>query len=238
MTQDESPAPASTVEENPAPESVPAPPALPVAPEPNPKVDAPAPDPYAVGVRVLRLAPAWLLAVTVGCSALVLLLGWVNGDGAATAVARSPAPNDARASRPAPAAPPALSVPTETARPAAPAAGRPAAPAPTQAAPEPAVEKAAEKTQPEPPAGGDEAAAKFTVQVGSFDSQSEANERVSGLRREGFEARAVAVEIDGRGTWHRVQVGRFADREGAAKTQASLRAKGAAAAALVVPLQK
>jgi hypothetical protein len=35
-----------------------------------------------------------------------------------------------------------------------------------------------------------------------------------------------------------VQVGRFADRDEAAKTVAALRAKGAASTALVVPVQK
>ena len=97
--------------------------------------------------------------------------------------------------------------------------------------------QAAEKVRAEAPAPPNDAAAKFTVQVGSFNSQSEANERVSGLRAAGFESRAVAAELPGRGTWYRVQVGRFADREGAAKTAATLREKGAAAAAIVVPVQ-
>jgi cell division protein FtsN len=58
------------------------------------------------------------------------------------------------------------------------------------------------------------------VQVGSYNNQSEANEHVSRLS-----------------TWYRVQVGRYAERAEASKAVAQLRAKGAAAGALVAPLQ-
>lgn len=227
--------------------------------KPERKVDAVSPDPFAVGVRVLRMAPAWLLSMTAGCSMLIILLGWMNPGGMANTVAYAPAFNDARPATTAPAQPTVPAQPAQTTEPAA----APAGPAPTaesvpaaaaeQAAPAPAATEqapapaaapqAAEKAQPETPAQSAEAPAQsadaagnFTVQVGSFNSSSEANQRVSGLRNAGFEARSVAVELPGRGTWYRVQVGRFADRAEASKTAASLRSKGAGAG-LVVPVQ-
>jgi len=229
--------------------------------KPERKVDAVAPDPFAVGVRVLRMAPAWLLSMTAGCSLLIILLGWMNPGGMANTVAYAPAFNDARpatnAPAPTPAQPAATAQPAQTTEPAAAPAGaaptaesvpaaavQPAAPAEKEQAPAPAAApQAEEKAQPatpsqsaEPPAQSADANGNFTVQVGSFNNSSEANERVSGLRNAGFEARSVAVELPGRGKWYRVQVGRFADRAEASKTAASLRSKGAGAA-LVVPVQ-
>ena len=240
-------------------EEVPPTPTLEVAPPPAParRTAAPkvnAPDPFAVGVRLLRMAPAWLLLVTVLCGALVMLLGWVRGDGDASALRLSAKQNDARAAQtsPKPEAPapkPAAGDSPEVATPAAVAApapndvpdappAQPAAPAPAPAEqPAPAAAKAVETARPAQPAQPDDAGAKFTVQVGSYNNQSEANEHVSRLRAAGFDSRSAAVELPGRGTWHRVQVGRFAERAEASKAVAQLRAKGAAAGALVAPLQ-
>jgi len=252
MIQEDNPAPAGIGEEDLAHESLPTSPPAAINSEPNRGLDASAPDTFAVGVRVLRMAPAWLLAMTVGCSTLVLLLGWMNAGVATIAVAQPSALNDARSSRVANAARPSATKPPEVTEPAdapvnatssavtkpAPAAAQSEAPATAT----PAAEKSAapsqegEKAQAESPAPSDEMGAKFAVQVGSFNNQSEANERVSSLTAAGFDSRAVAVEIQGRGTWYRVQVGRLADRAEGAKTLASLRAKGAAGA-IVVPLQ-
>ncbi|HEX8720156.1 MAG TPA: SPOR domain-containing protein [Pyrinomonadaceae bacterium] len=251
MTQDDMPAPAVVDEAAPVIEYAPPAPTRPAAPEPATpkparKLAAVSPDPFAVGVRVLKMAPAWLLVLTVCCSGLVVLLGWMRPAGDAAA-GKPPTRNDARAAKAAKApaaAPEAVQPPQAPARPAQPAAQTPAAPAPQPATP-PAAAQAAKPEQPAPapkaeeksPAPADGAKAKFTAQVGSFNTQSEANARVSALRAAGFESRAVAAELPGRGTWYRVQVGRFADREGAAKAAAALRAKGAAAAAIVVPIQ-
>jgi cell division septation protein DedD len=258
MSQDDNTSPAGIVEEAPAPECEQTVPPAPANPEPTTRLNAGAPDMFAVGVRVLRMAPAWLLTMTVGCTALVLLLGWMNAGVTTTAVAQPSALNDARSSRAASAANAARPAAVHQAEPTtpagapnnatssadnkpAPAAVQPTAPAPAAPAAEKsnataAPSKEGEKAQAESPAPGDDGGATFTVQVGSFNNQSEANERVSSLRAAGFEARAVAVEIQGRGTWYRVQVGRFADRGEGAKTVASLRAKGTAGA-IVVPAQ-
>ena len=275
MTQNDSPNPTDIGGEILAPENVNA--LVHVGPKPDVtngprqerQAEAASPDPFAVGVRVLRMAPAWLLSVTAGCSMLILLLGWMNPGGMASTVAYAPALNDARpaqvlpavpatpAAQPvAPAQPAQATVPAAVTVEAAPAPESATAAAPAQeTAPAPAAEQAAHapeapakeqapaatsqaevKEKAETPAKSSDAGGNFTVQVGSFNNSSEANERVSSLRNAGFESRAVAVELPGRGTWYRVQVGRFADRAEASKAASSLRAKGAAAA-IVVPVQ-
>lgn len=236
MNQDDNTAPTCAVEAVLEPESAPALPPAPLNPSPN--LDAAAPDPFVVGVRVLRMAPAWLLAMTVGCSSLVLVLGWMNAGANTTAVAQPSSLNDARSSRVAPAAKPALARPAE-ANPSADARAAATLSSSTEKpdAPPKQSEKAqAESAAPSDAGTSDNAAAKFTVQVGSYSNESEANERVSSLRAAGFEARVAAVELQGRGAWYRVQVGRFAERAEASKTLAGVRAKGAAGA-IVVPLQ-
>ncbi|HEX8149653.1 MAG TPA: SPOR domain-containing protein [Pyrinomonadaceae bacterium] len=261
MTQDDMPAPAVVDAEKAVIEYVPPSPPVP-APRPKPAKPAPprgaaAPDPFAVGVRVLKMAPAWLLFTAVCCSVLVLLLGWVRSGSEAEAVTLPSKRNDARSAKRAPAAdetaakaeavapasaPAAVApAPKSTAANDAPAQAEAPPPAPPAPAPRPApaaAPKADEKARVETPAPVASGGGKFTAQVGSFNSQSEANARVSSLRAAGFEANVAAAELPGRGTWYRVQVGRFADREGAAQAVAALRAKGAAAAALVVPVQK
>lgn len=253
MNQDDSPALAGFGEASPAPTTLPAP--VNVSAKPSRSVNPVAADPFAVGVRVLRMAPAVMVAMTVCSSALILLLGWMNAGGTARVVAHPAALNDARQSRtlltadaagkaaatnapnstqPVKAAP----APENNPAPAAAQAPAPATPAAQQPAPQtPSAPPAAEKAQSQTPAPPAEAAGKFTIQVGSFNSQSEANERVSKLRSAGFESRAVAVEIQGRGTWYRVQVGRYADRDAASKVLADVRVKGAAAGAIVVAVQ-
>jgi cell division septation protein DedD len=267
MTQDDMPAPAVvdeekavTVEEKAAIEYVlPSPPApgpKPKSAPPAPPRRAAAPDPFAVGVRVLKMAPAWLFFTAVCCSVLVLLLGWVRSSGNVEAVTLPTKRNDARAARRAPAAdqtaakaetsapanasPASASGPKSTAANDAPApdVAQATAPAPAPQPAPAAAPKADEKTRVETFAQGSDSGGKFTAQVGSFNSQSEANARISSLRAAGFEAHVATAELPGRGTWYRVQVGRFADRDEAAKAVAALRAKGAASAALVVPVQK
>jgi len=225
-------------------------PTYPATPEPVRRVNAGTPDPFAVGVRLLRMAPAWLLLTTFGCGALVLLLGWVKAGGdASAAVTLPPKRNDSRAVKTNPKANPAgpktaaanspeMAPPAEAPRAAS---SNPShAPAQPEAQPAPAAQPGtapAAPAQAAPPAPSNGAGDKFTVQVGSYSEQSAANEHISRLRAAGFEARAAAVELPGRGTWFRVQVGRFADRAEASKALGLLRAKGAAAGAIVAPLQ-
>jgi cell division septation protein DedD len=218
-----------------------------------------APDFYAVGVRLIKMSPVWLLTATGGFALLILLLSWVRpavGEADAASI-----PNDAKsvvvqqqhtqapvAALPspetqvtAPAAEERAEVKTET-RAEEPVQVETKTPAPVESAPvESAPAEPTRAERPKEPAGeaasADEAGAKFTVQVGSFNVESQANERISSLRAAGFDARSTEVELPGRGKWFRVQVGRFAEREGAAKVAAQLRGKAAAAGALVVPVR-
>jgi cell division septation protein DedD len=73
-----------------------------------------------------------------------------------------------------------------------------------------------------------EKAGGLTLQLGSYNVIEQANERLAKLRAAGFEARVVAVELPKRGTWYRVQAGRFTSREEATRYGNELKAKGAA----------
>ncbi len=210
---------------------------------------APVPDGYAVGLRVMRIAPVWLLLSSVGFLSILLLLSWASQPiPQAVAVAAQPAAqaqrNEASNSSPLKTQVPVLPAerpaqPAQQARPEAPAQPAPAAqPAPqpaAPAAPQPAAEPAApaQPAQPKPLSGG-----KFAVQVASFKEASEANERVSALRAAGFDAEAVAVEIPNRGLWHRVICGRAKTREEASSLGAQLRAKGAVKDVMIMELGK
>jgi cell division septation protein DedD len=209
-----------------------------------------APDFYAVGVRLIKMSPVWLLTVTGGFALLILLLSWVRpGSGEADAAS---IPNDAKSAAVQPLQAHTAPAPsTEThAAPAAPAvdahrevvAETHPAEAPQVATETPAPVESKPAVQPKEPVKvvtpASDAGGKFTVQVGSFNVESQANERISSLRAAGFDARSTVVEIPGRGTWYRVQVGRFGEREEAAKTAAQLRDKGAAAGSIVVAVQE
>ena len=241
--------PASVVEFTPIVESAPVVEPAPVANVARGANAASAPDPYAVGVRLIKMSPVWLLTVAGGFALLLFLLSWVRPVGDAASAA--PIPNDAKSvptqTRPSPAAKPVEVTPAPVAAAAkeehvevaseAHAAGPVQAANATPAAPQPAP--AEEHKQPaNAEIHASDASGKFTVQVASFSVESQANERISSLRAAGFDARSTAVELPGRGKWLRVHVGRFAEREEAAKVAAQLRAKGAAESSMVVPVQE
>ncbi|HEX8473337.1 MAG TPA: SPOR domain-containing protein [Pyrinomonadaceae bacterium] len=104
------------------------------------------------------------------------------------------------------------------------------------ASPAPATEVKAETAVPSNQPASD-ADGKFTLQVGSYNDKAQADQRVASLKAAGFDARAVAVEIPKRGTWYRIQSGRFAARDEATRYGAQLRAKGAADSVLVAEVQ-
>lgn len=66
----------------------------------------------------------------------------------------------------------------------------------------------------------------LTIQVASFNDQGQANERVNSLRSKGEDARSVKVDIPGKGTWYRVQIGGFKSREDAISHASQLKSKG------------
>lgn len=214
-------------------------------------VPPPRTDGYAVGLRLLRISPIWLLLVSVAFFLVIFAMSWMSQPSGHAEV-ESPAPaktnhatNTATAGIEA--APAESASEAEEARAETPVeASEPAkAEAPVtaeettanssssvQKKPETAPEKSA--TVAETETGG---AARFTVQVASFESESDANERVSKLRAAGFEARTVAVELPKRGTWYRVHVGSFAGREEAARTVGKLKSAGVATDAFVTGAQ-
>jgi cell division protein FtsN len=214
-------------------------------------------DGYAVEVSLLRFKPLTLTLTAACLVTLVALLGWLGFGDVRQIAASQPLKNHAANQQPreAPAA-----IPNSATSQAAPQTSRAdAAPSPKEealarasAAPEPSPSGFAETPAPsnaQAPAPSNAAAdapaatanapagGGYAVQAGSFNTASEANERVSALRAAGFEARTAAVELARRGTWYRVYSGRFASREEASRHDRKLRASGAVGDTLVTPLQ-
>lgn len=77
-----------------------------------------------------------------------------------------------------------------------------------------------------PPTNTNQGDGRFTIQVGSYPNSEGANERVSKLQSSGIPARVVVANIPKKGTWYRVQVGRFASRDEAERYARELKAKG------------
>lgn len=96
--------------------------------------------------------------------------------------------------------------------------------------PEPAKPTENAGVPPTPNRGG------ITLQVGSFNDRTQADERVSRLKAAGIDARIVSANIPNRGTWHRVQVGRFVSREQAAGYASQLRGRGLVQDFMVTPV--
>ncbi|HEX8149015.1 MAG TPA: SPOR domain-containing protein [Pyrinomonadaceae bacterium] len=167
-------------------------------------------DGYAVGRRVLRLAPAWLLLIVVAFALALLLFSWLGRRGGAE---DEPFRNEA------------------TNQPAATPSGAHAAASPSRPAAADATPAATAEVQ-----GGTAApdeSGSYSVQVGAFAELSQANELVSRLRAAGFEARVVEP---GGATRFRFQVrsGLYATREEAARLASDLRARGVAGETVII----
>ncbi|MCF8052196.1 MAG: SPOR domain-containing protein [Desulfobacterales bacterium] len=85
-------------------------------------------------------------------------------------------------------------------------------------------EKPAEKPQTGPPAEPGEK--PYTVQVASLREVKTADAMVDQLRAHGYPAYRERAEIEGKGTWHRVRIGSFADSADASPTLEKLQAGG------------
>jgi cell division protein FtsN len=199
-------------------------------------------DGYAVGLRLLRISPVWLALTSACFLLLIFLLSWLyqpatQPETIAAAASGQNHSTNSTAVLPAPAAETAVAPVTRKAETPRPAPQPTAQPAAQPAAAEQSARPVAQPAPAARPATQPAPAGRFTVQVGSFNNPSEANERVSKLRASGLEARATAVDIPQRGTWHRVYVGGFATREEAARHASDLRAKGVAPSGLVVEVK-
>jgi cell division septation protein DedD len=207
-------------------------------------------DAYGLGVRLMRVSPMWLLLAGLSFISFIVLCNWLikpderTGDAARMLVADSHATNGspsrivppnstALATVNSQTAPPATQpgvsfIPTEATQANAPKATTPDAKTVEKPAAEvkPAVEEKA--ASPASPSNGASAAqgGKVTIQIGSYNEVAQAEERVATLKSAGYEARSVAVEIPKRGTWYRVQSGRFVNRDEAERYGKQLREKG------------
>lgn len=66
----------------------------------------------------------------------------------------------------------------------------------------------------------------LAIQLASYKSAGEAQRMMSKLKSAGVDARMVKAEVAGKGTWFRVQTGRFTNEGEASKYAGELRAKG------------
>jgi hypothetical protein len=169
-------------------------------------------DGYAVGRRVLKLAPAWLLLTAVAFVLALLFVSWAARRGGASGeeAFRNEATNRPAATSGGPLA-----------------AGTPSKPAPASEATPPATAEAKDV-----PAASDEAGS-YSVQVGAFAELSQANEQVSRLRAAGFEARVAESGEATRFRFH-VRSGLYATREEAARLASNLRARGVAGETVII----
>jgi len=65
----------------------------------------------------------------------------------------------------------------------------------------------------------------YVLQVASFRDRSEAERYARAFRDRGYAAEVVSVNLPGKGTWHRVYVGRFKSRFEAEKAYQELKAR-------------
>lgn len=110
----------------------------------------------------------------------------------------------------------------EAAKPPEPKAGKPAPqPAKQQAAkPQPQLAKREPPdTKPAP------SKIRYTIQVGSYPEKAMAEEEARNMKKRGYAAFLVATDIPEKGTWFRVRVGSFANKQSAEKLAKELKSK-------------
>lgn len=93
-----------------------------------------------------------------------------------------------------------------------------------------------EVRKPAPVQASADTVGKFTIQVGSYNESRQAQQRLASLSSLGIDARVAQVEIPRRGTWYRVQVGRFSTRDEANRYAVELRTRRAAESTFVTAI--
>jgi DedD protein len=68
--------------------------------------------------------------------------------------------------------------------------------------------------------GGD-----YTIQVGSSRSLEQATELKGRLSKKGYTAYVQSVDLSDKGTWHRVRIGSYRDKEGAERVASDIRSR-------------
>lgn len=76
--------------------------------------------------------------------------------------------------------------------------------------------------------------ARYSIQIGSFQSMSEANVMVQSWKQKGYPSYVMIADIPNRGRWYRVRLGGFATRKDASRYLAQLRTKEQVDDALIV----
>ncbi len=66
---------------------------------------------------------------------------------------------------------------------------------------------------------------RYTLQTASYPQKSFADRDVKAMKQHGYAAFIVASDLPGKGTWYRVRLGSFANRNAAEKLQKELRSK-------------
>ncbi|MDQ1589829.1 MAG: DedD protein [Pyrinomonadaceae bacterium] len=222
------------------------------------KVSRPPADAYGMGVRLMRVSPLWLLLAGLSFISFIVFCNWLikpaeqAGDTATliaaannhatnqsanrvtvqTSTAQSPVntqvgqtPNDS-----------GVAFIATDAKEAMPPVAAPSV-APVEAKPT-VEEKQATATSTASNAASDAKEGKVTIQVGSYNAAAEAEARVANLKSAGFEARSVEVEIPKRGTWYRVQSGRFVSRDEAERYGKQLLDKGIVSSFITTDVQE
>jgi len=240
------------------PETLPVEAQTPVAAPAMPKSanSRPTSDMYAVGVRLMQVSPLWLLVAGLSFISFIVLCNWIikpveqTGEAASlTNVTNNQATNTSPSRPPVPAIhtpapanpttqqltdPKAAFVKAETKEASAPVptpANTPVT-AITASAPEPV-------TPPVSPVNStaESKEGRITIQIGSYNETAQAQERVASLQAAGHKAWFVTVEIPKRGTWYRVQSGRFVTRDEAERHGRQLRNEGVVSSFIVTEVQ-
>jgi cell division septation protein DedD len=219
------------------------------------KVSQPPSDVYGMGVRLMRVSPLWLLLAGLSFISFIVFCNWLikpteQTGGSLIAASNNHATNQS-ANR--------ITVQTSTAQsPVNSQVGQPSNQSgvafiateakevtPPAAAPnveavkvKPTVEEKPAIQEPMSNRADEAKDGKVTIQVGSYNVAAEAAERVANLKSAGFEARSVTVEIPKRGTWYRVQSGRFVSRDEAERYGKQLRDKGVVASFITTDVQE
>ena len=68
-------------------------------------------------------------------------------------------------------------------------------------------------------------AGDYTVQVSSFRSLDQASDLKGRLSKRGYSAYVQSVDLSERGTWHRVRVGNYRDKDGAERVASDIRSR-------------
>lgn len=219
-------------------------------------------DAYGMGVRLMRVSPLWLLVTGLSFISFIVFCNWLikptgRPGGSLIAAANNHATNQSvnRVSVPASTAQSPVNsqvsqranesgvafiaaeakeaMPPAAAPSVEPAGARPAEAEAKQATPPASSNRADEAKEAKEAKEG-----KVTIQIGSYNAAAEAEARVANLKSAGFEARSVAVEIPKRGTWYRVQSGRFVSRDEAERYGKQLRDKGVVSSFITTDVQE